>query len=121
MLVAQLAFGAMADATVWAVERKGLRYFELSTQFAADHPLRNTAFRDFDLRGYAVAFCMGGMFMYAVFVAFLGPAFVTGACRDFMPNATHVWVQRALVCANATVATDDSNTTLPTATVPASV
>jgi hypothetical protein len=31
---------------------------------------------------------------------------VTGACRDFIPNATHVWVQRALECANATVSTD---------------
>jgi hypothetical protein len=73
-------------------------------QVAADHPLQNTALRDFDLKAYALrlAFGMGGAFIYIVFVAFLGPAFVTGACRDFAPNATHVWVHRALECANAT-------------------
>jgi hypothetical protein len=115
VLVAQLALGVMADVTVWAVERKGLARFELSTRFAAGHPLRSTAFRDFDLKGYAFVFGLGGAFIYGVFVAFLGPAFVTGACRDFMPNATHVWVHRALECANATVA----NATLLNATLPA--
>ena len=87
VLLAQLVFGAMADATVWAVERKGLQHFEL-------------------------AFGLGGAFIYAVFVAFLGPAFVTGMCRDFAPNATHVWVQRALECTNATVVGGWTNTTL---------
>jgi hypothetical protein len=105
VLVAQLAFGVMADVTVWVVERKGLQRFEQSTRFAVGHPLQNTAFRDLDLSGYAFVFGLGGTFIYGAFVAFLGPAFVTGACRDFMPNATHVWVQRALGCAvvNATV------------------
>jgi hypothetical protein len=42
VLVAQLAFGAFADAMVWAVERKGLRHCELPVQFAAGHPLSNT-------------------------------------------------------------------------------
>ena len=54
--------------------------------------LSNTAFRAFGLQGYAVVFGMGGMFIYAVYMAFLGPAFVTGMCRLFAPNATHVWV-----------------------------
>ncbi len=81
VLVAQLAFGAIADAMVWAVERKGLRHFELPAQFAAGYPLSNMAFIDFDLKGYALAFGMGGMFIYAVALAFLGPAFVTGVCR----------------------------------------
>jgi hypothetical protein len=99
VLVAQLAIGAMADGAVWAVARSGHRHFELSARFAADHPLRNTAFRDFDLKGYTVAFGIAGAAIYAVFVAFLGPAFVTGMCRVFAPNATHVWVQRALDCA----------------------
>jgi hypothetical protein len=58
------------------------------------------------------------VFIYGVFFAFLGPAFVTGACRDFMPNATHVWVHRALECANATVATEVANATLLNATAP---
>ena len=118
VLVAQLVFGAMADAIVWAVERKGLQHFELSTQLAVGHPLRNTAFRDFDLKGYAVTFGTGGAFIYAVFVDFLGPAFVTGACPNFAPNATHVWVQRALECINATVLSDVNNATLLATTVP---
>ena len=92
VLVAQLAFGAFADAMVWAVERKGLRHCELPVQFAAGHPLSNTAFSDFDLEGYALAFGMGGMFIYAVFLAFIGRLFVTGICCDFPPNATQASV-----------------------------
>jgi hypothetical protein len=57
------------------------------------------------------------MFVYAVFIAFLGPAFVTGLCRDFAPNATHIWVIGALAgecqCAHAT-----SSATLLNGTVP---
>ena len=45
-----------------------------------------------------LAFGMGGAFIYIAFVAFLGPAFMTGMCHDFAPNATHVWVVRALEC-----------------------
>jgi hypothetical protein len=112
VLVAQLSFGVAADATVWLVHRKGLHRFELSARFGPDHPMRNTCFRDFDLKGYPLAFGVGGAFIYAVFVAFLGPAFVTGMCRDFAPNATHVWVQRALDCANATAMGGWTNTTL---------
>jgi hypothetical protein len=113
VLVAQLAFGVLADTTVWAVERRGLQRFELSARFAADHPLRNTAFRDFGLTGYAVTFGFGCMFIYVVFVGFLGPAFVTGACRDFAPNATHVWVVHVVECTKATVVTNYTNVTLP--------
>jgi hypothetical protein len=104
VLMAQLAFGVIADVIVWVVERKGMQNFELSARFAADHPLRDTAFRDFDLKGYTVAFCMGSMFIYGVFVAFLGPAFVTGVCRDFAPNATHIWAERALELCTSTMA-----------------
>jgi hypothetical protein len=121
VLLAQLALGMMADVIVWAVDRKGLAGFELSTRFAAVHPLRSTAFRDFDLNGYALVFGMGGAFIYCVFVTFLGTAFVTGACRDFIPNATHVWIQRALGCANATVATVVANATMLNATLPAAI
>jgi hypothetical protein len=101
MLVAQLAFGFLADAIIWSVVKKRLQHVDLSARFGADHPLSVTDFRDFDLKGYIFAFCMGGAFIYAVFVAFLGPAFVTGMCRDFDPNATAVWVRRALDCVNA--------------------
>ena len=92
VLLAQFVFASLADAAVWAVEKKGLQHFELAERFVAGHPLRNTAFRDFDLKGYVVSFAFGGAFMYAAFVAFLGPAFVTGMCRNFAPNATRVWV-----------------------------
>ena len=54
VLLAQLVFGVTADATVWAVERKGLERFELSAQFAAGHPLHDTALRDFDLKGLRI-------------------------------------------------------------------
>ena len=101
VLLAQFVFGVAADATVWAAAYKGLLHFELSTRFVAGHPLINTAFRDFDLKGYVMAFGMGGGFIYAVFLAFLGPAFVTGICHDFAPNATRVWVlHEQLECTN---------------------
>ena len=43
---------------------------------------------------------MGGAFIFVVFIAFLGPEFVTGMCRDVAPNAAQVWVVRwrALEC-----------------------
>jgi hypothetical protein len=117
VLLAQLLLGAMADATVRTVARNAMQHFELSARFAAGHPLRNTAFRDFDLNGYAFVFGMGGAFIYGVFVAFLGPAFVMGLCRDFAPNATHVWVQRALECANGSAGLGWANGTLDASAV----
>jgi hypothetical protein len=110
VLLAQLASQVVADATVLATQKLGLQKFELSAHFAAGHPLSNTAFRDFGLRGYALVFGEGGMFIYWVFIAFLGPAFVTGTCHLFAPNATQVWVMQlgAFQCpsfaTNATVA-----------------
>ena len=96
--MAQVASQVVADAAVLAVQKMGLRQFELSAHFAAGHPLSYAAFRDFGLEGYAVAFGLGGSFIYAVYVAFLGPDFVTGICRDFAPNATRVWVVGASEC-----------------------
>jgi hypothetical protein len=113
VLVAQIAFGVFADATVWAVEKGGLQHFELSARFAADHPLSNTAFRDFSFTGYAVTFGFGCMFIYVVFVGFLGPAFVTGTRRDFAPNATDIWVVRVVECTKATLVANFTNVTLP--------
>ena len=95
VLLAQLVFQVLVDVAVWAVEKRGLCHFELSDQLGPGHPLRNTAFRDFDLKGYVFAFGMGGFFLYSVFAAFLGPAFVTGICHNFTSNATHIWVARA--------------------------
>ena len=94
VILAQLAIQVVADAAVLVTQKLGLRKFELSTHFAAGHPLSNTAFRDFGLQGYVYAFAMGGMFIYMVYVAFLGPEFVTGLCQLFAANATHVWVMR---------------------------
>jgi hypothetical protein len=90
VLLAQLASQIFADAAVMATKKMGLQQFELSARFAAGHPLSNAAFRDFGLEGYAVVFGLGGSFIYAVYVAFLGPAFVMGMCRAFAPSATRV-------------------------------
>jgi hypothetical protein len=106
VLLAQLASQIVGDAAVRAVKKMGLQKFELSSHFAAGHPLSNTALRDFGLQGYAVVFGLGGGFIYVVYMAFLGPDFVTGICREFAPNATRVWVMGACGCArfvNATV------------------
>jgi hypothetical protein len=94
VLLAQIASQALADAAVLAMQTLGLQKFELSAHFAAGHPLCNTAVRDFCLPEYAVVFSMGSMYVYAVFLAFLGPAFVTGTCHLFAPNATQVWVMQ---------------------------
>jgi hypothetical protein len=108
VLLVQLASQVVADAAVLVMHKLGLQKFQLSTRFAAGHPLSNTAFRDFGLQDYVLAFGVGGSFIYAVYVAFLGPAFVTGICHLFAPNATMVWVMGAFEClsfaTNATVA-----------------
>jgi hypothetical protein len=98
VLLAQLASQVSGDAAVRAAKKMGLQRFELSAHFAAGHPLSNTALRDISLQGYVLVFGMGGVFIYAVYIAFLGPTFVTGMCRAFAPNATQVWVAGASEC-----------------------
>ena len=110
VLLAQLASQVVGDAAVRAAKKMGMQKFELSAHFAAGHPLSNTAFRDISLQGYALVFGMGGMFIYAVYMAFLGPEFVTGMCRAFATNATQVWVTRALDCAGFVDATAVNST-----------
>jgi hypothetical protein len=105
VLLAQLASQIVGDAAMKAVKKMRLQKFELSSRFAAGHPLSCTAFRDFGIQGYAVVFGLGGGFIYAVYLAFLGPAFVTGMCRTFAPNATQVWVMGAPGCAMSVNAT----------------
>jgi hypothetical protein len=109
VLLAQLLSHIIGDAAVRAVKKIGLQRFELSAHFAAGHPLSNTAFRDNSLQGYAVIFSLGGCFMYAVYMAFLGPAFVTGMFRAFAPNATQVWVVDPHPCADRTGAVQRSH------------
>jgi hypothetical protein len=98
VLLVQLASQIIADAAVAAREKMGMQEFVMSEHFPAGHPLRNTAFRDFDARGYVFVFGPGVFFIYGVFVAFLGPAFVMGVCRHLEPNATEVWVMGTLTC-----------------------
>jgi hypothetical protein len=97
VLAAQFAIGAVANAIVWSAERfhetRGLELFALSTFFGIGHPLHNPALRNFRWQGYAFAFGIGSAFTYVLFIAFLGPAFVTGTCRDFVrTDATGNWV-----------------------------
>jgi hypothetical protein len=113
VILAQLLSTVLVDVTVKAVKKAGLQRFELSARFAAGHPLRNEAFRDLDLKGYVYVFGIGGAFIYSVFLTFLGPAFVTGMCGFFAPNATQIWILRALECANATAASALTNETSP--------
>jgi hypothetical protein len=115
VLLAQFVAGLLVDAIVWAFEKGGLRKFELTARFADGHPLRNTAFRDFDLKTYIYVFGSGGMFIYAIFIAFLGPAFVMGMCRNFTPQATDIWIYRTLECTNATAIAGLANATLHSA------
>jgi hypothetical protein len=98
---------------VGAAKRIGKEHFEVSAHFAASHPLRNTAFRGFGFRGYAMVFGIGGAFIYAVYIAFLGPAFVTGICRNFAANATHVWVVGALECLSCGLNTTSAGGVVP--------
>ena len=105
VLVTQLALALIVESIVWVVERNGEHHFELSERFVADHPLRNTAFRDFGLVSYFYTFSNGGVSVYIVFLAFLGPAFVTGVCRDFDPDDDQIWVWNAIKCGNAAAAT----------------
>jgi hypothetical protein len=102
VLLAQFASQVVADVAVRAMKKLREQHFELSTRFPAGHPLRNVAFRDFSLQGYAMVFGMGSGFIYAVYIAFLGPAFVMGLCRGFVPNATQIWVVDPLECARFT-------------------
>jgi hypothetical protein len=101
VLLAQFASQVVADVAVRAMKKLREQHFELSTRFPAGHPLRNVAFRDFSLQGYAMVFGMGSGFIYAVYIAFLGPAFVMGLCRGFVPNATQIWVVDPLECASS--------------------
>ena len=78
VLLAQLCQRIIVDVTLWAARKRGLIKFVMSAHFPPDHPLRNTARRDFDASGYAFVVCTGCMFIYAVILAFLGPDFVTG-------------------------------------------
>ncbi len=112
VLLAQFCVGAVGDGTVWVMANKGLLRFEMSVRFGADHPLCNVAFRDFEQEGYAHAFLCGCMFIYAVFIAFLGPTFLTGMCRAPNRDATHVWVCHAVQCASATLGAGLTNATL---------
>ena len=65
--------------------------------------LCSAAFLDLRREAYATIFRMGGELIYSVFLAFIRASFVTGMCCDFVPNATHIWVHRALECANTTI------------------
>jgi hypothetical protein len=103
VLLLQAASQVVADAAVLAMQKLGLQQFELSTHLAAGHPLCNTAFSDFGPRGYVFAFGVGGSFIYAVYIAFLGPTFVMGMCPDFALSATKVWVVGAIDCTKPAV------------------
>jgi hypothetical protein len=104
VLLAQFVGALLIDTVVWAVAKKGYVHFAMSERFVPDHPLRNATRRDFDVGGYAFVLGAGGCGVYLVFLVFLGPAFVTGACPGFAANSSDsAWVASALLhCVNAT-------------------
>ena len=81
----------LVESSVFLAERKGFARFEFVDR-PADHPLGNTALRAFDLKGYAMVSMIGCAFLYAIFLCFLGPAFVTGAAVEFDPENLDTWV-----------------------------
>jgi hypothetical protein len=81
----------LVESSVFLAERKGFARFEFVDR-PADHPLGNTALRAFDLKGYAMVSMIGCASIYASFLCFLGPAFVTGAAVEFDPENLDTWV-----------------------------
>jgi hypothetical protein len=93
VLLAQFCFGFCTDTAVWLAKRRGFIRFVLAAR-PLDHPFGLLARRDFDFKGYALVFGLGAFFIYAMFLVFLGPGFVTGTCREFVANAASesLWV-----------------------------
>ena len=45
------------------------------------------------MKGYAFVSLVGCTILYAIFLCFLGPAFVTGTARDYDPHNLGSWVR----------------------------
>jgi hypothetical protein len=81
----------LVEAAVFVAERKGVTRFEFVDR-PAGHPVGNTALRAFDLKGYALVGMIGCTFLYAIFLCFLGPAFVTGVASTFDQQNLDTWI-----------------------------
>jgi hypothetical protein len=91
VIVANTALLCIEEILLHACHRMGWIEFPVTSGWESDHPLGNTAFRPFDWRAYVFVFGAGCMFVYSVFIAYLGPAFVFGLCREFDSAAPRVW------------------------------
>ena len=102
VVLAQFGFGFVVEAAVWATAKTGFIEFVTPAHLSPGHPLRNTALRRFDPKGYVSTFCLGCYFIYGVFLSFLGPAFVTGMCPNFVPESFFFVKPALLTCTSAT-------------------
>ena len=102
VVLAQFGFGFVVEAAVWATAKTGFVEFVTPAHLSLGHPLRNTALRRFDPKGYVSTFCLGCYFIYGVFLSFLGPAFVTGMCPNFVPESVFFVKPALLTCTSAT-------------------
>ena len=84
----------VVELTVWVSHYKRIANFVFVTaDLPPHHPLGNVELRAFDMKGYAFVSFVGCTVLYATFVCFLGPAFVTGAAREFDKESIGTWVR----------------------------
>jgi hypothetical protein len=81
------------EFTVWMAESKRITRFEFVTgDLPPHHPLGNIVLRAFDLKGYGFVSFVGCTILYATFLIYLGPAFVTGASGGYDKSNLGSWV-----------------------------
>jgi hypothetical protein len=84
----------VVELTVWVSHYTRMAQFVFVTaDLPPHHPLGNVQLRAFDIKGYAFVSLVGCTYLYATFLCFLGPGFVTGAARDFDKANIGAWVR----------------------------
>jgi hypothetical protein len=84
----------VVELTVRVAQYKRFTKFVFVTaDLPPHHPLGNIELRAFDMKGYAFVSLVGCTILYAIFLCFLGPAFVTGTARDYDPHNLGSWVR----------------------------
>ena len=116
VISANVALLVTEEIMLYACHRLGWVNFPLASGWAVNHPLGNTAFRPFEWKGYVVVFGAACMFVYSVFIAYLGPAFVFGLCQEFdsdppvwtAADLTSCWVSNATAGVYANITSNAS-------------
>ena len=87
-----VAVEILQDVITRVAEKTGLVKFPITAAFAGEHPLGKTDRRPFGLAGYLVLFGPGCAIVLITFLAFMGPWFVFGLCKEFDAAAPARWV-----------------------------